>query len=255
MTLVEELAADTRAEGEDLEDLAAALPDWGRPTAAPGWSVRDTLTHLHASDLAALVAVYAPTEFAARLPALADDVLSPRFAGSDGELRDAWRTGRRGVVDAVRALPAGARLAWFGPPMGAASFLTARLMETWAHGQDIADAAGVTRVPGPRLRHIAELGVRTRDWSYAVHGRAAPRTPVHVALQGPDGSAWTWGPPDAADSVRGPALDFCLLVTQRRHRTDLALEITGAAAEEWMGLAQAFAGPPGPGRPPAGRTR
>ena len=31
---------------------------------------------------------------------------------------------------------------WYGPSMSARSFVTARLMETWAHGMDVADALG-----------------------------------------------------------------------------------------------------------------
>ena len=52
--------------------------------------------------------------------------------------------------------------------------------------------------------------------------------------------------------MTGPALDFCLLVTQRRHRDDLALSIDGPAATEWMTIAQAFAGTAGTGRSPQG---
>ena len=77
-----------------------------------------------------------------------------------------------------------------------------------------------------------------------------PERDVRVELAAPDGSTWTWGPEDAADVVRGDALDFCLVVTQRRHPADTALVVEGPAAEEWMGIAQAFAGPPGPGRQP-----
>jgi len=133
--------------------------------------------------------------------------------------------------------------------MSAASSLTARIMETWAHTQDIADALGVTREPTSRLRHVAHIGVGARAFSYAVHGKALPQAPVRVELTGPDGDLWAWGPADAADRVTGPALDFCLLVTQRRHRDDLALVIQGPAATEWMSIAQAFAGTAGTGRP------
>jgi uncharacterized protein (TIGR03084 family) len=77
-----------------------------------------------------------------------------------------------------------------------------------------------------------------------------PDTEVYVALDAPDGSVWEWGDPNSADVVRGPALDFCLLVTQRRHRNDLNLQVTGPAATQWMSIAQAFAGPPGAGREP-----
>ena len=134
--------------------------------------------------------------------------------------------------------------------MSAAAMATARLMETWAHGQDVADALGARRVPTARLRHVAHIGVRARDYAYRAHGRTPPDVPLHVALTGPDGQAWAWGPADAADRVTGPALDFCLLVTQRRHRADLALTATGPDADAWLDIAQAFAGPPGPGRPP-----
>jgi uncharacterized protein (TIGR03084 family) len=132
--------------------------------------------------------------------------------------------------------------------MGARSFITARLMETWAHGQDVADALGVEREPSPRLRHVAHIGVRARPFSYANRKLPMPDREIHVALAAPDGDTWTWGDPSAADTVRGPALDFCLAVTQRRHVSDTALEVTGDAAQEWMSIAQAFAGPPGPGR-------
>lgn len=133
--------------------------------------------------------------------------------------------------------------------MGLASFVTARLMETWAHGQDVADAVGVERPPTARLRHIADLGVRARPFSYAAHGRPVPTVPVRVELAAPGGGWWVWGVA-SADVVRGPALDFCLAVTQRRHLLDLALEISGPAAGEWMSIAQCFAGPAGGGRRP-----
>jgi uncharacterized protein (TIGR03084 family) len=135
--------------------------------------------------------------------------------------------------------------------MSAASSLTARLMETWAHTQDIADTLGVTREPTGRLRHVAHIGVGARAFSYAVHGKPAPSAPVRVELTGPpSGATWAWGPEDAGDRITGPALDFCLLVTQRRHRDDVALTIEGPAATEWMAIAQAFAGTAGTGRAP-----
>jgi uncharacterized protein (TIGR03084 family) len=128
---------------------------------------------------------------------------------------------------------------------------TARIMETWAHGQDVADALGVVRAPTGRLRHVAHLGVVTRDHAFGVRGRTPPAEPFRVELTAPDGSIWSWGPDGRAPDVTGPALDFCLLVTRRRHRADLNLTAT-PAADEWLDLAQAFAGPPGPDRAPAG---
>ena len=157
------------------------------------------------------------------------------------------------MIDTFSRLDPSTRLPWFGPAMSAASSLTARIMETWAHTQDIADALGVTREPTSRLRHVAHIGVGARAFSYAVHGKTPPLTPVRVERippPGPDGALWTWGTESAEDRVTGPALDFCLLVTQRRHRDDLALDIEGPAATEWMTIAQAFHGTAGTGRSP-----
>jgi uncharacterized protein (TIGR03084 family) len=108
------------------------------------------------------------------------------------------------------------------------------------------------------LRHIAHLGVRARPFSYVARGRELPSGRIDVVLTAPSGEPWRWEIGDAgpdsppAASVRGSALDFCLLVTQRRNLADTGLVATGDQATDWMGLAQAFAGPPGPGRPPLG---
>ncbi len=154
------------------------------------------------------------------------------------------------MCDAFASVPAGTKVPWYGPPMSPASFATARLMEYWAHGQDIADGLGVTRTPTARLRHICHLGVRTRGFSHVIRKEQPPEVDVRVELVAPDGELWTWG--TGPDTVTGPALDFALLVTQRRHRSDLALTATGAGADHWLDIAQAFAGSPGPGRQPTG---
>jgi uncharacterized protein (TIGR03084 family) len=137
--------------------------------------------------------------------------------------------------------------------MGATSFLTARLMETWAHGQDVVDALGADRESSDRLAHIARLGFITRGWSYANRGLEPPATAVRVELTLPSGQVLELGEPDAPEVVRGSAEDLCLVVTQRRHVDDTALEVEGAAAREWMELAQAFAGGATGGPPPGGR--
>jgi uncharacterized protein (TIGR03084 family) len=134
--------------------------------------------------------------------------------------------------------------------MGALSFVSARLMETWAHGQDVADALGAIRVPTARLRHIAHLGVRARPFSYVVRGLEVPADAVSVGLVGPSGERWEWDGGSPSQLVEGSALDFCLVVTQRRHLSDTTLTVHGSLAKEWLAIAQAFAGPPGGGRPP-----
>jgi uncharacterized protein (TIGR03084 family) len=164
------------------------------------------------------------------------------------QLLERWRAGRGAMLTAFKPLDPKLRVPWFGPDMSAVSFATARLMETWAHGQDIADAIGVQREPSDRLKHIVHIGVTAIPWSYTVRKLDLPTEPIHVAVTAPSGETWTWGPPDATNVVRGPALDLALVVTQRRHRNDTALEAVGPVANEWLSIAQAFAGPPGPGR-------
>jgi uncharacterized protein (TIGR03084 family) len=246
--------ADLTDESAELDGLVAAQTDWSRPTPAAGWTIADQIGHLAWTDSVATVAAADPDRFTGEViaAALADpdghvDRISAEWAARP-DLLEAWRAGRVALRDALAAVPPGTALPWFGPPMSATSMATARLMETWAHGQDVADALHVARPATARLRHIAHLGVRTRDFAYAVHGEPAPAAPFAVELTGPDDAVWTWGPEDALQRVSGPALDFCLLVTQRRHRDDLALVAEGADADHWLDIAQAFAGPPGNGR-------
>ena len=171
------------------------------------------------------------------------------------ELLGNWRADRRRLVDACPdRRPEGPR-AVVRTGDGRRSFITARLMETWAHGQDVVDALGAERPPTDRLRHVAHIGVGARPFSYVANGREPNPAPIRVELVGPHGDDWTWGPDDAADRVTGPALDFCLLVTQRRHRDDVAVVADGAAADEWLDIAQSFAGPPGEGRRPGQFSR
>ncbi len=161
-----------------------------------------------------------------------------------------WREERSALLDLLGKMNRKDRLSWYGPDMSAISFATARLMETWAHGQDIVDALGIVRKPTDRLRHIAHMGVSTFAWSYAVRQMEVPDTPVRVELTGPSGDLWTWGPEEAKDRVKGPAEDFCLVAVQRRHFSDTNLIITGDTARQWISIAQAYAGPAGSGRKP-----
>jgi len=253
------LAADLAAESAVTRALVAGLDEagWHTPTPAAGWDIADQISHLAYFDEVTVQSAVRPEQFKAELAeaeasgGINPDTIAARFRDRTGaHLLDWFDTARADLLDTFRNLDPRARLPWFGPAMSAASSLTARIMETWAHTQDIADALGVTREPTSRLRHVAHIGVGARAFSYAVNGKTMPPAPVRVELTGPDDDVWTWGPEDAADRVTGPALDFCLLVTQRRHQDDLALVIEGPAATEWMSIAQAFAGAAGTGRPP-----
>ncbi|NMD94224.1 TIGR03084 family protein [Rhodococcus sp. BL-253-APC-6A1W] len=253
------LLDDLRAEGDALDDLVADLPAdrWTVATPAKGWTIAHQIGHLLWTDRAALTAIRDPEAFRAGVLEAFTDPLGFVDAGAAelaqlpaADLLADWRAARHELAHALAEVPQGTKIIWYGPPMSAASMATARLMETWAHGGDVADALGVVRAPTARLRHIAHLGVRTRDFAYIIRDATPPAEPFRVALTAPDGSEWTWGPEDAQQSVTGPALDFCSLVTQRVHRDDTALVATGSDADEWLGFAQAFAGPPGPGRAP-----
>ncbi|MFF3322952.1 TIGR03084 family metal-binding protein [Streptomyces sp. NPDC002889] len=248
---------DLRSESDELDQLVGELSpgQWASPTPAAGWSVAHQIAHLAWTDRAALIAVTDPEGFAAEVEKalVAPDSFVDEGAEAGAALPPAallarWRQGRERLQQALREAPAGSRFPWYGPPMSAASMATARLMETWAHGQDVSDALGVVRPPTARLAHVAWLGVRTRDFAFGVHGLTPPAEPFRVELTGPDGQLWTYGPEDAVQSVTGPALDLCLLVTQRAHRADLSLRADGADADRWLDIAQAFAGPPGKGR-------
>jgi len=254
------VVADLRAESDELDELVAPLPAerWAEATPAEGWTIAHQIAHLLWTDRVALTAATDEAAFSGVLEAAAanptgfvDDGAAEVAAGPPGQLLADWRNTRARLHEELLAVADGRKLPWFGPPMSAASMATARLMETWAHGQDVSDALNVARVPTARLRHIAHIGVRTLAFSYVARGREPPATPVRIELTAPDGGTWEWGPTDAADVVRGPAIDFCLVVTQRRHPQDTALESRGPVAAEWLGLAQAYAGPPGPGRPPS----
>jgi len=256
---VRALLDDLAAESAVLNAILAPLPaaDWPRPTPAAGWSIADQVSHLAYFDETALQSVTEPALFRAEAAALAaggdnfPDRIAAQYRQQSGpELLEWFAVARQALLDGYAAADPAARLPWYGPDMGLASSVTARIMETWAHGQDICDALGRHREPTARLRHVAHIGIGARPYSFAVHGQPLPDEPIRVELAAPDGSQWTWGPAGAADRVTGPALDFCLVVTQRRHRDDVGLAVTGPAASAWLAIAQAFAGPAGPGRPP-----
>jgi len=247
---------DLEAEHESLDALVAGLEParWDTPTPAEGWTVRDQIAHLAHSDVSARLAVVDADawerEFKIDRAEREQRQHDAGWSRTPAELLAWWRECRRAMLAAFRPLDRRARIPWFGPPMSALTFVTARLEETWGHGQDVADALGVRRPDTERLRHVAHLGVLTRTYSFVNQGRPAPTEDVRVELTGPSGEKWTWGDPSAANRVVGSARGFCLVVTRRRHVADTDLATEGAAAREWMEIAQAFAGPPGPGRRP-----
>ncbi len=261
MTDLSTIAADLLAEQESLDRVVADLSaeQWGTPTASPGWTVADQIGHLTYFDGTATLAIEDPDAFQAGIGELMtagegfeDMTLSRNL--SPAELLAKWRDNRRRLAEAAATLEDGVRIPWYGPSMSAKSFLTARLMECWAHGTDVVDAVDGDRPPSERLRHVAQIGFITRGWTYLNRGEDVPEGAVRVVLEAPSGETWTFGPDDAAAGITGPAEQFCQVVTQRRHIDDTDLVVTGEIAADWMAKAQAYAGPPTEGPAPRGAT-
>jgi uncharacterized protein (TIGR03084 family) len=252
-----QVLVDLEAEGDRLEQLVARLDHdgWRTPTPAPGWDVATQVAHLAWTDE---VAVKAATDTeawdAVVLEAIADpegyvDAQAMALA-REPDLLGRWRRARVDLRAALVAMPQGQKMPWFGPPMSATSMATARLMETWAHSLDVHEALGADVEDTDRIRHVAHLGVRTRNFAFSVHGLQPPAEEFRIDLASPSGDVWSWGPEDAAQTLTGSAGDFCRLVTQRVHRADTDLVANGADVDRWLDVAQAFAGQPGEGRAP-----
>lgn len=247
--------ADLDAESAELDALVAELgpEQWSTPTPAEGWTIAHQIGHLAWTDAQSVIAA---TDAAAFGKVVEQAWQDPNgFVDKGAEewsrrpgLLDTWRTGRAQLQEALKAVPEGEKVPWFGPPMSPSSMATARIMETWAHGLDVADALGVTKEPTPRIKHVAHIGVRARGFAYLVNQLTPPDEDVRVELTAPDGELWTWGAEDAAQRVTGSALDFAYVVTQRRHIDDTDIKGEGDDAKQWLSIAQAFAGAPGNGR-------
>ncbi len=257
--LLDQVLDDLAAEGDRLEALVAgrSTRDWRRPTPSPGWDVASQIAHLAWTDEAAhaaatdksrwdalVVEAMADPEHAVDRAALTGGVAAPSV------ILERWRIARSRLAETLRTYPAGQKMPWYGPPMSATSMATARFMETWAHSRDVHEALDAEPEVTDRIRHVAHLGVRTRNFAFSVHGLDAPDEEFRISLTAPSGDLWLWGPEDAAQTVTGAAYDFCLLVTQRVNRADTSLVAVGRDANTWLSIAQCFAGPPGEGRGP-----
>ncbi len=262
MSVFDDVYGDLTAEGDQLRAAVAGLDDagWVTPVPAEGWTIATTIAHLLWTDEVAVLAAHAHTPEgkeawdAVVLKAIADPtgyvdegaLELARLAPAD--LLARWDAGRTALGTALRELPDGQKMPWFGPPMSPASMATARFMETWAHALDVYDTLGQRPAITDRIKNVAHLGVRTRNYSFANIGLEPPAEEFRVELKAPSGEVWAWGPEDAAQSISGSAYDFCQLVTQRIHRDDTDLVTVGADAGKWLTIAQAFAGPAGSGR-------
>ena len=255
-------AEDFLAESEALSAALCGLTeaDFARPTQFKNWTFNDILVHLHFWNAAADLSARNPEAFAALLARLAGALAGGGLRGfENGEIRERGPALRRLWIEKVRemaprwgAFDARRRLPWAGPDMSARSSMTARQMETWAHGMAVFDALGRARQETDRVKNIVVLGVNTFAWSHLVHGLEVPATMPALQLDAPSGAIWEYGD-KSAGCISGAAVDFAAVVTQTRALADTGLRVRGAVAQGWMQHAQCFAGPPE--TPPAPGTR
>ena len=261
MQAAEDFRHESRVLAAAIEPLSAA--DFGRATLFKNWTLNDILGHLHMFNVAAERTLQSEAAFHAFFAPILQALNSgqtllqsqgPWLNGLAGRaLFEAWTSGAETLADAYAKADPKQRVKWAGPDMSALSSITARQMETWAHGQAVFDLLGIDRPESDRIRNIAHLGVGTFGWTFINRQQPVPEPAPHVVLTGPSGAVWTWNPEQADNTVRGSAVDFAQVVTQVRHVADTQLQVTGPITQQWMAWAQCFAGPPVD--PPAAGSR
>jgi uncharacterized protein (TIGR03084 family) len=261
------LTKDFLEESLALHALAASLSETelDQKTAFKDWTINTVLRHLHIWNLAAGMSLKDDGSFetyyaklaahqakGGKLPAFEIDWLD----GLSGKrLLSAWKEGFGETAARFAECDPAMRVKWAGPDMSARSSLTARLMETWAHGQEVYDLRGVARLNGDRIRNIVVLGNNTYGWTFKVRGEEPPAPRPHLKLIAPSGEIWRYNDPNPEEMIEGLAEEFCQVVTQTRNIADTKLKVAGANAQNWMSKAQCFAGAAEPPPPPGARRR
>jgi enediyne biosynthesis protein E11 len=256
---LQDVLKDMNTDCDEVDRMVAGLDEsqWQLPTPAPGWTIAHQIAHLTATFKMAAIAAADPAAFrtftvglSGNFAANVEAALTPFLKEPPAAMLNRWRSERENVTRALAAVPPGQVVPWLVRPLPPVILAAAGIMETFAHGQDIADALGLQREPTDRLGHLVGFAVLVWDFGYQARGMTPPEEEFRFEITAPSGELWQFGPPDAAQRIAGPAADFCLLVTRRRHRDDLALTATGAAADKWLDIAQAYRGPAGVGRTP-----
>lgn len=249
------ILADLAAESSQIEEWVTPVEgvDWSTNTTPEGWTVTHQIAHLAWTDQASLTAIAGGEAFDALMnlamndPAGFVDTETEQWAAQlpPAEQLARWQAGRAALAEALRGVPDGTKIPWFGPPMSPASMATARFMETWGHGHDVAEGLGKTYPQNDRCKHVCHIGVRARANAFAMNGQEAPADDIRVELTAPSGELWTWGGEEAENRVTGSGYDFALLAIRRRQRDDVDVHASGASADKFLDIVQAFAGMPG----------
>ena len=249
-------AEDFREECAVLAMVLEPLADqeFDRVTLFKGWTINDVVGHLHMFDHAALITLGDEEAFgkffAPIMTGMAEGktLLEMQYPWLDGlsgrALFEAWRDTGEELADAYAKADPKQRVKWAGPDMSALSSITARQMETWAHGQEVFDCLGLVREEGDRVRNICHLGVNTYGWTFINRKLDVPQPAPFAQLTAPSGEVWEWNEQQADNFVMGSAVEFAQVVTQVRNVADTDLVFAGDAASRWMAMAQCFAGKP-----------
>jgi uncharacterized protein (TIGR03084 family) len=255
----QDVIAALTAECDELDELVGSLDDsqWELPTPAPEWTITHQIAHLAATFKMAGLSASDPETFIAVMERLDQNftvnvanALTDYLADPPAVLFGRWRAERHAAVKALAAVPESQLVPWLVNPLPPVVLAMAGMMEAFAHGQDIADALGIQRQRTDRIKFLVTFAVRTWDFGYLARDLPRPNVDFRFELTAPSGELWQFGPQDAAQRISGPAEDFCLLVTRRRHRDDLAITAVGPDADHWIDIAQAYRGPAGEGRAP-----
>jgi uncharacterized protein (TIGR03084 family) len=252
--VLESVLADLTAESEQLESWVAPLDadGWAAITTPEGWTISHQIAHLAWTDNASLIAIRGGHPFDELIAIAMEDPTGfvdteteqwAQLPPTDQLAR--WQAGRVALAEGLREVPEGTKIPWFGPPMSPTSMVTARFMETWGHGHDVAEGLGKTYPQDDRCRHVCHIGVRARPNAYAMRGEQDPGVDIRVELTAPSGALWTWGGEDAENRITGNGYDFALLATRRRQRGDVDVHAEGEVADHFLDIVQAFAGMPG----------
>jgi enediyne biosynthesis protein E11 len=260
VTDLQDVIAALVADGQDFDRMVAEASDaaWSLPTPAPGWTIKHQVAHLIATFRIAGLAARDPQAFGVMASRLSDDfdanvhaTLNPFLAEEPRALLEKLRFELASAADALAQVPADSVVPWLVRPLPPAVLASAGMMELFGHGQDIADTLGMRREHTDRLAYLVGFGARTWEFGYLARDLTPPDAEFRFEITAPSGRLWTFGPENATQRISGPAVDFCLLVTRRRHHQDLAITATGAEARYWLEIAQAYRGPAGDGRAPS----
>ena len=249
-------AFDYLAEANSLFMLLQEQPNsvFGIQTQFKSWTISDVIGHLYVFDIAALKTLESAEAFEEYFAPIRSDLsrglsileIQCKYLGdlTGRALLERWRITSKSLSEAYVVADPKQRVRWAGPEMSALTCITARQMETWAHGQEVFDVLGVTRPAADRIRNICHLGVSTFSWTFINRKLPVPGLLPFVRLTSPSGDTWEWNDRNSNNCVSGDATAFAQVVTQVRNIADTTLVVTGDGASKWMALAQCFAGPP-----------